>query len=469
MEASIDPAVRSGDLGQIVQLQKHRRLTECEKMFVLKHCYVPPQNYKFPITIISGRRRHFQNTWLHKYDGLAYSESENGGFCKYCVVFGRSAGAFPSRELVVFVTKPFVNFKKASEKFQEHFNESRYHKSAKDAAITFSVVMDKRELAIDNQLNKIRKERIAKNRRKLLSIVETLIFCGRQGIAFRGHRDDQSSCDEDELANHGNFLSLLQFRVQAGDTILEEHLQTAQGNALYTSKTIQNELIVVCGNIIRQQILSKVKKAMYLSVMADEATDSANIEQLSVSVRFVDGGSCEKFLGFLKCESGVTGDAIAENLLSQLYTWQLPPSLLRGQSYDGAGAMAGHTRGAAARILAKYPKAIYVHCAAHRLNLCVMKACSIQVVNNMMQTADSVSRFFNNSPKRQLALEKWIDSVLPEEERRKKLKEMCRTRWIERHEAFEVFIDLFLPTVSCLKDIVHAPVADWNRETRSDA
>ena len=46
---------------------------------------------------------------------------------------------------------------------------------------------------------------------------------------------------------------------------------------------------------------------------------------------------------------------------------------------------------------------------------------------------------------------------------------MCRTRWIERHEAFEVFIDLFLPTVSCLEDIVHAPPSKWNRETRCDA
>ena len=53
------------------------------------------------------------------------------------MLFGRSAGAFPSRELVTFVTKPFVNFKKASEKLKEHFNESRYHKTAKDAAITF--------------------------------------------------------------------------------------------------------------------------------------------------------------------------------------------------------------------------------------------------------------------------------------------------------------------------------------------
>ena len=135
----------------------------------------------------------------------------------------------------------------------------------------------------------------------------------------------------------------------------------------------------------------------------------------------------------------------------------------------GAGAMAVHSKGAATCILARYQKAVYVHYAAHRLNLCVMKACGIQAVSNMMQTADSIFRFFSNSQKRQLALEKWIDSTLPKEERRRKLKEMCQTKWVKRHEAFELFIDLFLTTVSCLEDIVHAPVSEWNRETRANA
>ena len=33
-----------------------------------------------------------------------------------------------------------------------------------------------------------------------------------------------------------------------------------------------------------------------------------------------------------------------------------------------------------------------------------------------------------------------------------RFKEMCKTRWVERHEAFDVFIDLYLPLVSCLED-----------------
>jgi len=40
-------------------------------------------------------------------------------------------------------------------------------------------------------------------------------------------------------------------------------------------------------------------------------------------------------------------------------------------------------------------------------------------------------------------LEKWIEDVLAGE-KRKKLKEMCRTRWVECHDAFEMFCDLFL-------------------------
>ena len=32
-----------------------------------------------------------------------------------------------------------------------------------------------------------------------------------------------------------------------------------------------------------------------------------------------------------------------------------------------------------------------------------------------------------------------------------------------------MFIDLFIPTVSCLKEISHASGEAWNRETRNDA
>lgn len=96
----------------------------------------------------------------------------------------------------------------------------------------------------------------------------------------------------------------------------------------------------------------------------------------------------------------------------------------------------------------------------------VMKCCSIAEIRNTMDTGDSICRFFCNSPKRQLALEKWIGEVL-EGERRTKLKSLCKTRWVEQHEAFEVFVDLFVPLVCCFEDIKDS--GEWNRETRADA
>ena len=87
----------------------------------------------------------------------------------------------------------------------------------------------------------------------------------------------------------------------------------------------------------------------------------------------------------------------------------------------------------------------------------------------MMESADKISRFFNNSPIRQLALERCIDELFTQHEKRKKVKDMCRICWVERHEAFEVFMDLFMPITCCLEEIANSSPADWNSETRSDA
>eukprot|EP00731_Ephydatia_muelleri_P033574 Em0032g36a len=76
---------------------------------------------------------------------------------------------------------------------------------------------------------------------------------------MRGHRDDKPAIQENLCANHGNFLALLKFRIQAGDTMLQDHLLNSAGNALYTSKTIQNELITIWGDLLLNAILKKVR------------------------------------------------------------------------------------------------------------------------------------------------------------------------------------------------------------------
>ena len=61
--------------------------------------------------------------------------------------------------------------------------------------------------------------------------------------------------------------------------------------------------------------------------------------------------------------------------------------------------MAGRSKGVSSHILSEYPKALYTHCAAHRLNLCVVKCCSLREVSNMMEVPDKTAHFFPTLPK----------------------------------------------------------------------
>ena len=101
--------------------------------------------------------------------------------------------------------------------------------------------------------------------------------------------------------------------------MLSDHLKSAGSNATYTSKTIQNELIEICGDIIHDKILTKILQAKYFSIIADEATDASNDEQLSIRIRYVDDGSpTEVLVAFSECVTGVTGRAIVDSILLKL-------------------------------------------------------------------------------------------------------------------------------------------------------
>lgn len=73
---------------------------------------------------------------------------------------------------------------------------------------------------------------------------------------------------------------------------------------------------------------------------------------------------------------------------------------LIGQRYDGASNMSGKYKGVQAIVREKYPKAIYVHCAAHTLNLAVSNASNIQPIRNCLGIIEKLYDFFN-TPKRQ--------------------------------------------------------------------
>ena len=74
------------------------------------------------------------------------------------------------------------------------------------------------------------------------------------------------------------------------------------------SKTIQNELICLCREEIITGIISEIKEASVFSILADEAKDFSNTEQILFVSRFVDKSRQirEECIQFLECESGTS-------------------------------------------------------------------------------------------------------------------------------------------------------------------
>ena len=109
-------------------------------------------------------------------------------------------------------------------------------------------------------LNKAREEQIARNTKVVNSLLKCACFCAKQFLAFRGHRDNYTT---PESTNRGNFIDLVvQFRVET-DYVLRTFLEMAPRNALYTSKTIQNEMISVVGSAIQDKIIEEIQAAKF--------------------------------------------------------------------------------------------------------------------------------------------------------------------------------------------------------------
>ena len=191
---------------------------------------------------------------------------------------------------------------------------------------------------------------------------------------------------------------------------------------------------------------------------------------MPIVLRYVDEALDikERFVKFVYCQDGITGEAISTYLKTELRSLGLDLTKCHGQGYDEAGNMAGRYIGTAKLFQDEYLQAIYIHCASHRLNLCIVDCCQIQFVSKMMGITKRVSDFFNNLPKHQEALPKAIKDNRPNE-RHTKLLDICWTRWIERVKGLEHFIDMYPAVIATLENMDQNNNKNWNRDTSSDA
>lgn len=417
--------------------------------------WIPPQGYRFKSTKDLKQNRRFQSAWLDRYRWLSYSDLQQGAFCRVCVLFcGPEVGKGQHARTGALVSKPFQKWKQALEIFDAH-ESTKYHRDCQLAADNFIQTFLGNAPSVVDQLDQGRQNQIRENRRKLQPVVETVLFCARQGLALRGHRDsgplDLSAVSAE---NEGNFRALLRMRADCGDTALKDHLEGCPSNASYLSPAVQNQIIEISGEVIKERLVAKVNASGCFAVLADETTDIAGIEQLTVCARYLNKDTDnieEVFLGFVPIQDQ-SGRALADTIIKFLIDLGINMQHLRGQGYDGASSMAGRTNGVQAVVREKYPTALYTHCASHSLNLVLCAACSITDIRNCFGTLKKTSIFFRKSANRSHVLRKMISLMCPESTRQRLLG-LCETRWVEKHDAVLSFVSLFEAVIAALEEI----------------
>ena len=444
-------------------------MTDTKKFSLLSDVWKPPDNHEFPQHVQCGRHWRFNHVYILPsstkfYPWLTYSSLFDGVFCLPCVLFGEQ---FEDGKLRRLYIEPLTCWNGAPKKFKDH-NVSMMHRNSSASMQEFISLMKGKRKTIDVVMNETKQLTIQKNRTKLIPILKTVALCARQNISFRGHRDD-SKYLQDKSINHGNFQALLNFRVDSGDKVLEEHFENAPRNATYRSKTIQNEMIASCGKYVRNFIITEIKNARFFSLIADEASDSSQTEQLALVLRFIDSKSeiREEFVQFLACES-TSAEFLTNKLTDAVQNLSLDMNNVRGQAYDGAGNMAGAKSGVSTRIKGEYPKALYFHCSSHRLNLSVAASITIRGVRNMMDSVKKCSDIFHFSPKKTELLRSIIADEMPED-MRSTLLDPCRTRWLQRIDGLERVEELISPILRTLDMISSNHNGSYGKDARSDA
>ena len=191
----------------------------------------------------------FQESWLNDFKWLVYSPAAKGAYCKYCILFfGKDNNE--RTKTGVLVSAPFTNVRKATGKYgtltcHEQLDS---HKDAMMAGSEFKRCLNNPEQTAPFMISTSNQRQYEDNMHILKSVIDAVLLCGKQNISLRGHRD--AFFKDDSASNKGDFLAILQL-MASNDSVLQAHLNSCLGNASYTSKTIQNEIIEIIGDQIR--------------------------------------------------------------------------------------------------------------------------------------------------------------------------------------------------------------------------
>jgi len=209
---------------------------------------------------------------------------------------------------------------------------------------------------------------------------------------------------------------------------------------------------------MRDMVISKVVTVMKVqgacSIIADGTQDESKLEACCLILRYNELNHegvpkpVERTIGmFTTGDTG--GQSLSVEMTKCLERAGVDMKSIIGQSYDGASNMSGRYNGVRAKIEELQPKALYVWCKGHRLNLVVEKvwACCREV-RNALGTVQELYVFFVGHKRHAVFLAMQSTAT-----RKKTLKRVADTTrsWRSAEDGVNTVLDCFDFVVESLK------------------
>lgn len=292
---------------------------------------------------------------------------------------------FTSHELQskeTWVDNGFSNWKHGAERIKSHSKSSLH-------ITCVEMVKTRGKVNVVEHLSTALQKQMMEHRTALRKIFSTLRILGRQGLAIRGAGNDENS----------NFMIILKARAE--DVAELESWLKRTGNK-WLHHDIQNEILQAMATKIMLENIREIKNAEYFAILLDETADIARTEQVSIYFRVVSSDliASEYFMGFYST-SNTKAKTLFDIIKDILVRFDIPLSKLRGQCYDGASNVSGKISGLQKRIKEEEPRALFVHCNAHNLNLVVQDGIEkVLPARKFIGEVKEMINFVRDSPKR---------------------------------------------------------------------
>lgn len=366
----------------------------------------------FPST--NGRR--FSAIW-YKFNWIEYSIIEDSIYCFPCRHFSASM-LTPGNILgkVPFVDYGLKCWKEPKKTINSHCKNNK-HLFSMTQWVNYRNIQNNLQSSIAFSLDKASKKDISENRLHVHYLLKCALYLAKQGLAFRGHDEAASS------NNRGNYIELLE---TYADENLLVRIRSRYGH--YTSPNYQNDLIHILAECTVERILNKMSSFGTFAILVDETKDASKKEQLSFVLRFIDNdfNIFEHALGCYHMKES-TAKSLSEEIIKILSKYRLDINKCVAQCYDGASVMSGCFAGVQKRIQSIVPQAIYIHCYAHRLNLCLVQTLkSISPIYDFFQTVQGIYKFLMNS---QIRNELFVEVQKQKNLEVIHLERLVETRW----------------------------------------